>query len=743
MFNVPSEHADWLDAFYSKPGNDITYSDLLNDSAPNAAAAVLEAMLDALKRDKLGTVIIVPVVKSEKVNGWYATVKSNIFETELLNSIQAWLGPTYTSVFEFVSHDVSDNRVSALRLKFNGPIIRFFGPNRGEITAKIRQYYSLIEHKPSVRMNRVRSVGEIRCDLDKAIFIGDARSCNELRNELFSIGRLNEQNKKFIDVQISAGLGDWRGIALNKPNMSTLSGLYLPPNVLSDLIEALYRVFIEDLDQDDLETVILIFKNKISSRYPGLFNSVCNTSNWRVNSALILYELTKKTPDYSFVKKLLEKVEKYQKFAWTIDLTVSKTAETSETNLTNKDKGVADSPLERNDYIDNFNLLLNEPKTVSNIINLYSCFQFIDGKSQRSEFIKYLSDIEDSQIDDLPLILQKIIREELSNVNKENSDKNGWLEWTRFALTSESNDEIINNLQENSKDWNSLEVLENEHQFSDFIKFCEKLIDKNLHIFQQSAAKICERFLENVQGFPIRQLEIAKTLLLSLSFLESKNRTDYEIFSLIFQCALNLNPTERDYLEIIELLEEQRIPTSSYNMLDWTLDICETLAVNQVPSEECSRVRQDFFYKVCYSIENFEHRITPSERLIIEFLSNDFNYSPNIKSNDHADITKIKSLSDLNGKTVAIYTLTERAGQRAQNVIEELYPGVVVKLSSEKVCSEKLKNISKTADIFLFSWRSSSHQAYYCVKDHSDKMPIYVPGKGTASIISALQNSLQ
>ena len=113
--------------------------------------------------------IILPVIRQKEVNGWFATTQNNNFETELVNGIQAWLGPSYNKICEFVTHDLNDNRVAALRSQFNGPVLRFFGKDKSSITQKINSYYYLISVRPNLKRNRKRTVGEIRSDLEKAL----------------------------------------------------------------------------------------------------------------------------------------------------------------------------------------------------------------------------------------------------------------------------------------------------------------------------------------------------------------------------------------------------------------------------------------------------------------------------------------------------------------------------------------------------------------------------------------------
>lgn len=126
---------------------------------------------------------------------------------------------------------------------------------------------------------------------------------------------------------------------------------------------------------------------------------------------------------------------------------------------------------------------------------------------------------------------------------------------------------------------------------------------------------------------------------------------------------------------------------------------------------------------------------------LVDFLSNDYDFRPDFVEEKLQEKSSDVSSSEVNlyGKVIGIYTLTESAGQQAKSFIETMYSGVTVKLSADKVGSERLKGLSRSADIFLFTSKSSSHQAFYCIKDHATTEPIQVSGKGTSSILNALQ----
>jgi hypothetical protein len=101
---------------------------------------------------------------------------------------------------------------------------------------------------------------------------------------------------------------------------------------------------------------------------------------------------------------------------------------------------------------------------------------------------------------------------------------------------------------------------------------------------------------------------------------------------------------------------------------------------------------------------------------------------------------------DLQGKTLAIYTLTEPAGRRAKDFLEKQYPGLVVRLNADHQATEALQHLAETADYFVFSTRSSKHQAYYPVVEQFRRRGmelLYPEGKGTSSLIEAFERSVR
>ncbi|KFX68198.1 hypothetical protein TMS3_0120170 [Pseudomonas taeanensis MS-3] len=106
----------------------------------------------------------------------------------------------------------------------------------------------------------------------------------------------------------------------------------------------------------------------------------------------------------------------------------------------------------------------------------------------------------------------------------------------------------------------------------------------------------------------------------------------------------------------------------------------------------------------------------------------------NIKDSDSEINSAIVSSPDLQGKLLAIYTLTEGAARRARDVLEMIFTGLRVEINSDHTATPALCHLAKTADYFVFSSRSSKHQAFYPVTSIRRDV-IYPYGKGASSII--------
>lgn len=162
------------------------------------------------------------------------------------------------------------------------------------------------------------------------------------------------------------------------------------------------------------------------------------------------------------------------------------------------------------------------------------------------------------------------------------------------------------------------------------------------------------------------------------------------------------------------------------------------LTVNRAPLPD---PRLGFIMKVLDAARSRAHRLTPVQAETLRLLCQDVDIAlPTELSAAAEQGGGAVGVTDLSGRSVAIYTLAESAGERAMEMLQELYPTAKVSLNNDTVCSDRLAALARRADFFVFAWKSSKHAAYDCVKKHRPShLPTLMPrGKGSASILREL-----
>ena len=240
---------------------------------------------------------------------------------------------------------------------------------------------------------------------------------------------------------------------------------------------------------------------------------------------------------------------------------------------------------------------------------------------------------------------------------------------------------------------------------------------------------------------------IAAVLFLLIAMDDTLSRADLNLLAQLLAHLLALGLSGDDYVSLVGILEDVQARVGSYSHLPWSLDLCEALAIAPSPSEAARDARLRLFLQVLGQTQAFAHRLRTEDLLPIEFLAKDYGvYEQAIASLKRAkeEAAAGPALPSLDGKTIGIYTLAEAAGSRARQALEVMFPGCTVDVNSDLVCTAKLTSLAKAADMFVFAWKSSSHQAFYCVKDALTKgEPIWALGKGTASILRAILDNIE
>lgn len=757
------EDTGWLSEFFSSP-NELTWASIQEDLAPPEILEHIKPWLQALADPNSNLPIILPFVKAGEVERWYATTRSSEGGHELGAELRGWLGPTYLSFFELAIRDPLNANVAALKRRSNGLVWQFTVSNiaaKQAVLKRLNDYAGLLRRRPPLEHAAVRPVGAIRGDFERALLAKDASAAESFIAELRATGRLNEENLRFLEVRFSAGLGHWPQIARNHWLIQTISDLALPPRILSDVIEALYRTYIEPVEAIGVVAdTLAAFDCHVAQRYPRLLASRRGIRTSRVVKAFLLFEQLQPRPSSEMIDELASLLQDGDRALVLADPGQVKP------NQTMDPETEADEAFDDLQYDRAFAFYTALPRSKKTLGRLLNCARSIDTDDIRARLLSIVEDANPELIESLPLTMRERLtafnvlrsaspREVDANfaqntapVEKRTSrSPGGWMEWAEQLLQAQDLAGAERALQISVTNWLTSEFKSNSILSRHFADIVGNLNGDAAVIARRAVPHIFESFFPADVPPSAGSKPIAEVLFALVAMDDGLSASDLDILSQLLSILLTLGLSSDEYVSIVSDLEDVQERVRSYANLPWCLDVCETLAISPAQSDSSRAARLGFFLRILGHAQAFTHRLGPPDYLPIEILCQDFMVDPEL-----LDALKQVSLSsndvpksaDMTGKVLGIYTLAQTAGARAKTALEQIFPGSRVEVNSDTVATEKLRNLARVADMFIFAWKSSSHPAFYCIKDAlGNRDPIWASGKGSASIIRAVLEHIE
>ncbi|TCL89547.1 hypothetical protein C8J38_11238 [Rhizobium sp. PP-WC-2G-219] len=741
-------HIDWLEQFYAAP-NGLAWSHISDGTEPAAVAEVLRPWLKLLSDDSNTGPVILPFVRAGVVTGWYAVARIPDHTDELRDLLMAWFGFTRLSRFEATTAAMSDPLAGILRNAFRGVVFRFSGADataNHRIGSDLIALAHLLSRKPHSTAVTKRPIGIIRGEFDRALLLRDETNASIFLDELKSIGRLSDENLRYLEVRFRAGLGLWPQIAHDHWLIKTLADLLLPPQVLSDLIEALYRTHLDSVEEaGDLDALMGAFSQHISGRYPRLFASRRGIRTERVVKAFLIYEFRQALPNDKIISELAELLPEADRLRSPFN-TICRPPPTTAATVDYADE--ADAAFDDNQFDRAFEFYLAVPATQKSLARAILCASIIDTADVTARLATRLSGAVEVQLSTnlkakFEALLGRHTEQEPGDVTvapTPNSPAGDWLSWARDLrqgkrLPPPPDAPII---------WAASAILQDPKaslEFADSIG----VLSTDVSLARQAVPIVYAAFIDDMS-----MVTSAKPIALNLSMIiaveEGLSKVD---LALLYQLAVDLiasGMSTAEYVSLIEIVIDVEQRVASYSHLAWALDMAEAFAVAAAPSDAARGARDQFFHLVVAKAQAFAHRLRQDERQTFRTLSRDYG----VDATSLGPLTEIsvqgdgEILPDLSGKTIGIYTLVEAAGVRAKAELEMMFPGLTVSVNGDLVATDRLTNLATSADYFVFAWRSSSHAAYYCIKDAMKGRDLILPqGKGTASILRAVIEAVQ
>lgn len=233
------------------------------------------------------------------------------------------------------------------------------------------------------------------------------------------------------------------------------------------------------------------------------------------------------------------------------------------------------------------------------------------------------------------------------------------------------------------------------------------------------------------------------TLLFHLMVGVRRSSAVFESAAVLIRALLTLGLNQSRYRSLLDDCLMLNGEAMSKRTVYWMLDVLEETLLNPCPDEEARRA---FWYAACTRLMQLKAFFTPGQKMVFDSLATDLGWPAQSEQEERVAHVSANALRQqlqkaLDGKFVAIYTLTESAARQATNVLKELAPTLRVESSHDKVASTALKSLAHQADIFVMVTASAKHAASgYIQQERQNKPTLYANGRGFSSIVRVIEN---
>lgn len=674
---------------------------------------------------------------------WVACADSHLLANEMCEELTAHVGLAYTDFTpagRIVTPFDALTQIVVGRFRW---VYRFEGSGGREnepVWSMLRVYRTSVENRPERYRPTPQTFGSLKLRFERAIAARNEREAYRLLEELKGTGRLNAQNERFLEIHLLAGLGHWSPMVAGETKLLALRDLSLPRQTLGEAIEALYVHFLARHENEtDLAAATATFNEQVRPRFAWLFRARKNITRPAVLKAFALNELSRERPDQELLTTLRAELERSDESSlpeWFPDLQAG--VKTSD-SLYEGNTAFEDAEYERA-----MAFFKRAPVSQEVLQRILECAAEIATVEAAREAIDVLGRYPATMLDALgPRYTKKIAKLHKSLDTAQSAVDEGvigdWKGWARAVKSGLPSIEASRLAAQKAEEWQLSDYTSDLEAVATFTAELEDYEEAVLRTYVRSIPAILD-FFHEATGVPEIQ-RLYRTLLALILLDGNDGLGELDSVQRITGTLLESGIPSTDYRDLINDLQELLARVGSPRYMDWVIDIVELFALFPRPDKEAPL---RLFFALQQIASQYRHRLRVDQWRGLELLAQDFDQFPAISELLAERVGEGEGgegdFAHLANKSVAIYTLTESAGQRAIQILKSLVPLCRLELNSDHVATTRLKQLAANSDVFVFAWRSSKHQAYFAVKDARGGKPnLLLPeGKGSASILKVL-----
>lgn len=743
--DVERDELTWLTRFFSGR-NHLSWQDIADGNKStkyvNQVTPWLKQFSDKSDRAQF---LVLPLLGINGPIAWYAMASGDRQYYQLIDEIKSFIGPAYSDFTGVLSNlECVEEHEIALKERFGNRVFKFV-PGRDEDIDEIEKalalYHSLLSRRPDLPDRTQRPFREIRRDFDYALIAGNAGRATELLEELCDTGRINAELRKFLEIRFLSGLGRQDELANNQALITSVMDLSLPPQTIADIVGALYDLHILPIETSDPDSIRDVFNKCIARRFGAVFKERKGICVPKVLRSFLLFESVQSEYNPSRCESIISAFPDAVEGKRLADLWLSHFITPSDPVEVINLQGQVRQAIYDEDYLVAIDLCFQELSSPWVYSALLRCAAELESEEITKRVLGTLAEDRVQLLNDKDKKRLKQLQESLSAESIETLPSN-WVDWAKWVSSEQYKTNPIMVLQECVLGWDIDAYLKDPSQCETLAQIIGNSSDKQEEVFKSAFPYIIDFFIEKQNRPDKKFAELYASLIKVIAWGGTTSTDELEIASLLVQSLLDCGMNSSVYCDCLEDLIEIVNANNSIIHLDWALNLAETLII--YPSQD-NELRLRFFISVTNVARSVFRRMTGAQRGILRILAGDYgcaNLLDFLTTEQQEEIAE-----DINIKfsgTIGIYSLTEGAAKRAKGFLESILPSARVEINGDSVATDKLTALARNADLFVFAWKSSKHQAFYCVKEARKGQDIILPaGKGTASIVKCVLDNIK
>ena len=737
----------FLKAFFGS-GNSIRWDAYENAAPTDAVRVYLEPWVQRFVK-KESPFLLPRVDPSSKQTTWYVLCSHPREARSMRESLLAFIGPTFSRFNgELATLDPKDSIDDLCQSAFGSLVFRLTiiqNDDRTKVGQLLTKLIDYRDRESGRTQIAIKPIGRLLRDLEMAILAKNEQSAWAVYGEIRSRGRLSATNLAFLQVRILDGFEKWAEMLL-LPNLNDILQVRRPKQISDQIAHAVYQHHLVKHEVAGDATQAVDAYRGTAKRFQNLVRS---TSGFQSSDA-IKFALVSSVAADPPKRELAEQLARHaaiEDAAW-VDalLTTMPAAEVVSEAVTGYD--VADVRYNENNLDEALALYLKQSPTRRSVHRVLETAVEVDTRKSAKDALAYLSSApEEIQAQILGRRVCTGHIETLSGILGNDLDGKpkhiaSLVDWFEFVDAGEAIETAGKVLDYGISEWASSSSFD-APQIAQELK--KSRSGKPSDIVRNAVPTFLRALL--VDRPLSREFKpIYNAVRELLIYDESIGADDLVAVEQLSEATLTIAPShgavDNDFVFTAEITVHLWETIAAPIHFDWVLSMLDLL-IDTGAQQHTSLT--PILATIVESSRVWARRVSEDQWSLLELLANDLDLAemvaglrPETEDLSGDDAPDLRDL--LSGKSIAVYSLTERIARRFGQLAEKAFDGIKIHYIHDKSLTDRMKSLAQSADIFVVNTWDAKHAATIGIKDNrpSDLITLEPGSKSASSLMKVL-----